>query len=1514
MENKKTNSVLTQDTETKNSSINNSHIDQEALKKMSISEDFEPLKWYQVILNGLLNGTIKVGKFLLSILIDIGRALLNILIGIVKIVVGIFVGIYKFLTVKIYRYFKEDDIYGKISYVIMGTSSLAHRQYLNGVLYIAFEVLYIVYMILTGGYDIYRMSGPGLVGPHVVKDPITGIQQIVPGDNSILCLILGIIAILFTLVFIYVWYRNINAAHSNTIVRYGNLYSKGYKEVSNLFERDNLDYLANQVRVNKNGKVKRLFCINNDKYFRNNLNLTKQASSLISYKNFNNLYYEVPLIYREFFKKHEQQKVNLLNEDVFESLVSHIKIKFKLVVQDSSKLNSIKSTFTPEQHNAFLMLINSLKDKEFELAEKLTINDLYKEVVYKYLSDELKKVNINNDILMAYNFNFKYIYKLDKSSYKDLYDKFNVIKLEVEPLIEKFNKLLKTNNIEADFNVRDLLKDKFLNINDIKENDVILLKNSLLDQIAEYKEGILQKLSNKDILNGLDFNNLKYKVKLYFDKQSTFLKLKGLLNFDSNVGESLYDLYLNYYNFYKENCLEREKTDLFLATFEDNFKKFVVSYNNVPKSFNLETKNKVLGFFDFNRNTLKQISKREVLFEISSLYRINLNEANGILNLYLSYINNFNKLFVSQNYESKLIVDNFDKDFELFLKDKSSKNISKIKKFNKEKDGLEILKLFDFKKLKKANIVSNINNYYGVNEENKFAELKLFNKLVISIKHFTGAKHQLTKDSVKESYDAELVKLFEEFSKNEDNAELIKLLNIKNIDECFKLFNISEPKLIISNSFDFETWNANILQKYSKDVSLFIKKNIHQANINLVKLINNNHEGLNINEQYYVCYLEELNKSLTSNSKVRDDFKKDFSLEEKNYHFEYDKYNIYRTYLDFNNAYGNVAKQKVDVINCFFNLDKKNTTFNEVNEFKSEAEKLEAYNLKINEIKEKYSKIFSKKNDILSEIKNLKIELKSEIQKLKESYEKDKVDLDNDPNAIDADKYNLKLKLNKDIVSLKESYQLKINKLDGQYNSLQSDKLIASMQSEELQQAKSAYKRSLVINKKVETYDFSKPLNISYATSNIVANFTCSREVAKAVAISYKNVIDRARNIVNYTITKKNKGMSLEEIKKIVAKKMGVKKFDLGQIEDRETIPYALLEELADIYVFARLNKRVNDFKSRYQEEEYCGQCKPFKKTVNSLLTDKFSGVILFLPIVGAVIVTIFPLICSLLIGFTNYDNTTIYPQLFNWVGLENFMAMFLGKNIWQTSYGAEKIPYTIGVLLLWTLIWAFFATFTNYFLGIILSLLINKKSIKLKKVWRTIFVITIAIPQFISLMVVANIFSTQGPINSLFGTGNEIPFLKDPNLTKVMVILINCWVGVPYTMLMCSGILMNIPSDLYESSRIDGAGPVTQFFKITLPYMFFITGPSLITTFVGNINNFNVIFFLTGEVTNSVFLFDAKETDLLINWLYSLTTGDRSRYNISSALGLFIFLICAFFSLIMYSRLGAVQREDEFQ
>lgn len=159
------------------------------------------------------------------------------------------------------------------------------------------------------------------------------------------------------------------------------------------------------------------------------------------------------------------------------------------------------------------------------------------------------------------------------------------------------------------------------------------------------------------------------------------------------------------------------------------------------------------------------------------------------------------------------------------------------------------------------------------------------------------------------------------------------------------------------------------------------------------------------------------------------------------------------------------------------------------------------------------------------------------------------------------------------------------------------------------------------------------------------------------------------------------------------------------------------------------------------------------------------------------------------------------------------------------------------------------------------------------------------------------------------------IRFLMDPTIAKVTVVVVNLWVGVPFTVLSCTGILLNIPEDLYEAARIDGANPYRMFVNITLPYMMFVMTPSLITTFVGNINNFNIIYLLTGGGPNldPAMIYSAGQTDLLITWLYDLTVNEQS-YDMASVIGILIFIICAVFSLIFYSRSKSLKNEEDFQ
>ena len=159
----------------------------------------------------------------------------------------------------------------------------------------------------------------------------------------------------------------------------------------------------------------------------------------------------------------------------------------------------------------------------------------------------------------------------------------------------------------------------------------------------------------------------------------------------------------------------------------------------------------------------------------------------------------------------------------------------------------------------------------------------------------------------------------------------------------------------------------------------------------------------------------------------------------------------------------------------------------------------------------------------------------------------------------------------------------------------------------------------------------------------------------------------------------------------------------------------------------------------------------------------------------------------------------------------------------------------------------------------------------------------------------------------------------ENPISAKILLIVVNIWIGIPYIMLMATGILMNIPADLYESARVDGASGVQQFTKITLPYMLFVTGPYLLTSFVGNLNNFNVIFLLSGGGPTNLEIGTAGgvsvgHTDLLITWLYKMTLNStKSQYYMASVIGILVFLVCAVLSLIVYNVIPSTKNEEDF-
>ena len=307
------------------------------------------------------------------------------------------------------------------------------------------------------------------------------------------------------------------------------------------------------------------------------------------------------------------------------------------------------------------------------------------------------------------------------------------------------------------------------------------------------------------------------------------------------------------------------------------------------------------------------------------------------------------------------------------------------------------------------------------------------------------------------------------------------------------------------------------------------------------------------------------------------------------------------------------------------------------------------------------------------------------------------------------------------------------------------------------------------------------------------------------------------------------------------------------------------------------------------------------------LFDSNIHKLMMFPPFMMLMIFTIVPLVYMMLMAFTNYSKVGDHLTLFDWVGMENFISLFDSTS----ALGRQFMP-----VLTWTLIWAFFATFLNFFAGTVMAMIINRPSTRLKGFWRTVFSLTIAVPQFVSLLIIRTMFKSEGAVNSfLMDMGwieTALPFFTDAMWARVTIIVINMWVGIPYTVMSVTGILQNIPAEQYEAARIDGANAFQQFMNVTLPYKIFVMTPTLISSFTGNINNFNIIYLLSGG--GPTYVGDsAGQTDLLVTWLYKLTI-DNQQYNLAAVIGILTFIVLATVSLITYRNSGSYKNEEGFK
>ena len=241
------------------------------------------------------------------------------------------------------------------------------------------------------------------------------------------------------------------------------------------------------------------------------------------------------------------------------------------------------------------------------------------------------------------------------------------------------------------------------------------------------------------------------------------------------------------------------------------------------------------------------------------------------------------------------------------------------------------------------------------------------------------------------------------------------------------------------------------------------------------------------------------------------------------------------------------------------------------------------------------------------------------------------------------------------------------------------------------------------------------------------------------------------------------------------------------------------------------------------------------------------------------------------------------------WVGTENFRLIFRDPAI--------RAPFL--KIFGWNVSFALLSVAITFAIGVSLASLLQWKALRGRAIYRTLLILPYAIPAFIPILVFKGLFNEgYGEINrvltALFGIAPK--WFTDPALARTMILIVNAWLGYPYMMIISSGMLQAVPDELYEATAIDGAGPWTNFWRVTLPQIFPPLFPLLIASFAFNFNNFSLVYLLTGgkpDIVGSATV--AGTTDLLVSYTFRMAFKDSAaRFGFASAVATLLFVVVA--------------------
>lgn len=287
--------------------------------------------------------------------------------------------------------------------------------------------------------------------------------------------------------------------------------------------------------------------------------------------------------------------------------------------------------------------------------------------------------------------------------------------------------------------------------------------------------------------------------------------------------------------------------------------------------------------------------------------------------------------------------------------------------------------------------------------------------------------------------------------------------------------------------------------------------------------------------------------------------------------------------------------------------------------------------------------------------------------------------------------------------------------------------------------------------------------------------------------------------------------------------------------------------------------------------------------------------------IAAMMITTILPAFVTVLISFT--DLSIGRRDSWQIVGADNYTRVLAGND-------AEKFFGVLG----WTLAYALIVTLISVTIGLLLAVALNDPAVKERSFYRALLILPWALPSVLTAVVWASLLNGSfGPVNQLLSTAGieSIPWLTDPMWARVSCVMVSVWMSFPFMMVACLGALQTIPEDVLEAARVDGASAPVVLGRIVVPLLGVAIKPLVVAAFAMQMNNFGVIFLLTGGGPATDATGTPGATDILVTYLYKIAfVGADQNYGLASAVSVLVFIMVGSLTALSAWALGTTKEE----